>query len=78
MNNPYLRILNRAKYWQNKLEECTAIAKIEGSAYYPDREFIKGCAEKTNRYLRHIKRLGRLALQIENKELKNERTCKTS
>ena len=48
------KILNRAEFWQSKLEDC----KTEKSL------------KKSNRYLRHIKRLGRLSLQIEYQKLK--------
>lgn len=74
MNNPYCRILNRAQYWQAKLEDCADEGHIEASTNFPNTEFIKKCVKKVDRYLRHIKRLSRLALQIENQELKEERS----
>lgn len=72
MNNPYRRILNRAEYWQSKLEACVDEIPIEASTDSPNTELIKECVKKTDRYLRHIKRLSRLALQIENQELKEK------
>ena len=74
MNNPYIRIFNRAKYWQNKLESCADKGRIElYTASDPNKEFMDGCVKKTDRYLRHIKRLSRLAIQIENRELRNQK-----
>ena len=54
--NKHIRILNRAKYWTNKIEDCPVTK--EGN-------------EKSNRYLRHIRRLNRLSIQIENQDLRN-------
>lgn len=43
--NKHIRILNRAKYWANKVKDCPVTT--EGN-------------KKSNRYLRHIRRLNRL------------------
>jgi len=55
--NKHIRILNRAKYWTNKIADCP---------------LTKMGINKSNRYLRHIRRLDRLSIEIENQELKNK------
>jgi len=56
--NKHIRILNRAQYWTNKIEDCP---------------LTKPGINKSNRYLRHIRRLNRLSIEIENKELRNRK-----